>query len=698
MFFYQEKMRQKGALYILFLLIIWSSLPGHLRAELVSNGKANIPITQIKQGEPVKLDGTWHFFWHKLVSPDSLGSASSFSEISELVHVPAYWTKYTLNGESLPGRGYATYYARLNIEGGENDTLSLLIPIFDSAFKLYIDGHLSYTSGKVGTSIGSSVPHYRPGRVNFVVGKNPVDIVIQVSNFHHRRGGFWKSIYLGTPHSIARQAHSHGHLVFAALIFLITFGIFYSIFAFYYREEKSLLYFSLSLWFVVLRSLANDNFLVNDIFTLSWDWLIRIEYLSTFLALMFFNWYYYYFYRNQAFYAWNRLLTYITLFCGLVILFLPVRIFAYSLFIFYGLVFFSGLLIFYFSLKLAEEKVLFARYHLIGISLILVIILHDILVANAIEVHYGGYLMKYGFVVFIYIETAILLKRFVLTIRSEKKLTGELEVVNANLESLVEERTEEINQKKEEIEHKNRSISKQNEQLKEDVVSRNRLFSIIAHDLRSPLAVFVQAMDMMDSDELDEDSRRELRKELKVSARSLVGLVDNLLVWGRSRNNQVKYELKRHSLTKILKDSVEQLEQTAQAKSIELSLELKEDYEAVIDSNSIQLAVRNLISNAIKFTPEGGAVDVFVRSVADNMLEIHVKDNGIGIDEETLKKLREGIEFTSAGTNNEKGTGLGLQLCRELALQNKGSLEIWSHPGEGSDFVMLVHKYVKYSL
>ncbi|GET20408.1 sensor histidine kinase [Prolixibacter denitrificans] len=691
-------MRQKGPLYIFFLLIIWSCLPGHSKAELVSKGVVNIPLEKLQQGEPVKLDGTWEFYWKQLVSPDSLSSGRSFREKPQTVRIPAYWTEYSIDGESLPGSGYATYHARLTIPGAHGDTLSLAVPVFDSAFKLFIDGKLRYKNGKVGTSTDSSVPCYRPGHIQFVAGEQPVDIVIQVSNFHHRRGGFWKPVYLGTPASVSRQMRHDNYFVFSALIFLVTFGIFYSIFAFYYREEKSLLYFSLSLWFVVVRSLVNDNFLINDLFTLSWTWLIRIEYLSTFLALMFFNWYYYYFYRNQAFYAWNRLVTYITVFCGLGILFLPVRIFAYSLFIFYALVFLSGILIFYFSLKMAGRKVLFARYHLIGISLILVIILHDILVANAFEIHYGEYLMKYGFVVFIYIETAIMLKRFVMTIRNERKLTSELELVNANLESLVNERTEEINQKREEIENKNRSISEQNKRLKEDVVSRNRLFSIIAHDLRSPLAVFVQVMELMDGDELDDASRRELRKEMKVSARSLVGLVDNLLVWGRSRNNQVQYELKRHSLNKILKNSIEQLEQTAQSKSIALTLDLNQEYEAVIDSNSIQLAVRNLVSNAIKFTPEGGSIKVFVRSVADNRLEIHVKDDGIGINEEDLQKLRQGIEFTSAGTNNEKGTGLGLQLCREIAHQNKGELEIWSKPGEGSDFVMSVHSYAKHSI
>ena len=80
------------------------------------------------------------------------------------------------------------------------------------------------------------------------------------------------------------------------------------------------------------------------------------------------------------------------------------------------------------------------------------------------------------------------------------------------------------------------------------------------------------------------------------------------------------------------------------------------------------------------------------------MLEIHVKDNGVGIEAEQLQKLREGIEFSTAGTNSEKGTGLGLQLCREIAVQNKGKLEIWSHPGEGSDFVLLVHSYSKQSI
>jgi hypothetical protein len=218
-------------------------LPGLAKAELVSGGRVNIPVEKLKQGESLKLDGTWEFYWEQLVNPDSLSFGHSFSEEPEMVEVPSYWTEYSYNGESLPGSGYATYHARITIDGADNDTLSLLIPVFDSAFKLFIDGKLRYTNGKVGKSVESSVPFYLPGRVSFVIGKQPVDIVIQVSNFHHRRGGFWKPLYLGTPGTIALQERKHNHLIFAAVIFLITFGVFYSIFAFYYREEKSLLFF-----------------------------------------------------------------------------------------------------------------------------------------------------------------------------------------------------------------------------------------------------------------------------------------------------------------------------------------------------------------------------------------------------------------------------------------------------------------------
>jgi signal transduction histidine kinase len=172
------------------------------------------------------------------------------------------------------------------------------------------------------------------------------------------------------------------------------------------------------------------------------------------------------------------------------------------------------------------------------------------------------------------------------------------------------------------------------------------------------------------------------------SAKNTLGLLDNLLDWARMQQNRMTFEPKLKVLKQIVDDVYREISTVAQTKSISLADNVPVDIIVNVDENMIKTLIRNLVSNAIKFTNTGGWVRVVgVKEV--NKVIITVADTGIGISHENIRKLFDiGAGFTTRGTENEKGTGLGLILCKEFASRHGGAISVESETGVGSKFIV----------
>jgi signal transduction histidine kinase len=229
--------------------------------------------------------------------------------------------------------------------------------------------------------------------------------------------------------------------------------------------------------------------------------------------------------------------------------------------------------------------------------------------------------------------------------------------------------------------------------LKESVESQQKLFSIIAHDLRGPLGNFVQILEMITNGRnLEEDMKNMFLEELKTASGSTFSLLENLLNWSTSQTNTIKIEPERLNISKILNENVEMMRVAAYRKYINMTIEADEGLSAVCDSNSINLVIRNLLSNAIKFTKRNGQIWVTARDSGGNIC-VEIADNGIGMEKSTIDKLFKMGAFRSTfGTEREKGTGIGLLLCKDFIERNGGEIHVESVPGEGSRFVFTLIK------
>lgn len=216
--------------------------------------------------------------------------------------------------------------------------------------------------------------------------------------------------------------------------------------------------------------------------------------------------------------------------------------------------------------------------------------------------------------------------------------------------------------------------------------NRDKLYSIIAHDIRSPLSGIQQTIDAIDQGFFDptSDDFKELIHQLGVRTRETSTLLNSLLQWTRIQGGFVSVQIKPTNLFLLLTNCILLLEANAKNKNITIRMELDENYLAFCDEVSIHTVFRNIISNAIKFTPNNGMI-LITSEESDGVINIIISDTGVGIEEKMLKKIMSADELiTTSGTNNEQGTGLGLIMVRDFVKRNKGKLNITSVLGEGT--------------
>lgn len=239
-----------------------------------------------------------------------------------------------------------------------------------------------------------------------------------------------------------------------------------------------------------------------------------------------------------------------------------------------------------------------------------------------------------------------------------------------------------------EIDKQHRQLIEQNSKLIQLNASKDKLFSIIAHDLRSPLGNMTQLATLA-ADSLTDGRTEEAmeyltdQRELSLSA---LQLLDHLFDWARSQMSELTCVATDFSLRECLAECLSGIEIQANEKKIAVTLECAADIMVNANRNMVMTIVRNLASNSIKFTPRGGKIEVSAVA-AQPIVTVSVKDSGVGIAPERQGELFDFVHNKSTpGTNGESGTGLGLSLCRELIHKNGGEIEAESTPGAGSVF------------
>ena len=231
--------------------------------------------------------------------------------------------------------------------------------------------------------------------------------------------------------------------------------------------------------------------------------------------------------------------------------------------------------------------------------------------------------------------------------------------------------------------------------LRESNATKDKFFSIIAHDLKNPAGSFVSLSTVLcdDYDSYSPEEIKDYMHTLNKAAKSLYSLIENLLKWSRIQSGKITVNKECSDLYMIMKNNIDLLSETANLKNIKLVSNIAEKNYVYADPNMVDTIFRNLISNAIKFTNNGGIIKVSAEDEG-NCYRISVEDNGVGMREENIRKLfRIDTTFSKKGTAGETGTGLGLILVREFLIKNSGDIRVESNLGEGTTFIFDLPKY-----
>ena len=235
-------------------------------------------------------------------------------------------------------------------------------------------------------------------------------------------------------------------------------------------------------------------------------------------------------------------------------------------------------------------------------------------------------------------------------------------------------------------------LEKREVELNESNETKTKLFSIIGHDLRGPIGALQELLKLFGEGEMGQKEFLDFIPKLREDIDHIFFTLNNLLSWGRTQMNGSVTKPELVALDALVNENINLLSEIATKKSIDVVSMVPENTRAWADTNQIDIVVRNLISNALKFTPMNGRVTINAIDM-ENCWQVSVTDTGVGMDKITLKKLFDkSSNVTTYGTNNEKGTGLGLALCKEMVEKNKGHIWVESSLTSGSSFYFTLPK------
>jgi signal transduction histidine kinase len=403
-----------------------------------------------------------------------------------------------------------------------------------------------------------------------------------------------------------------------------------------------MLLFALTTLGILMRSVNTGLYFSNYFVETPWAWQIRMEYLGSYLAQIFGMIFLHRMFPRAYMKQIIRANTLFMTLASISLFILPVHLFTYEMLAYQPLlvVFLAHYLVISFIGTL-ERKTLDAVFFA-SLSFFIFTLINDILLANTAGSVSDNYMSQISFQLFIFAMAVLVIMQWIRNDRERVQLENSLRF-------------------------------------------KNRVLSVIAHDLKNPIASVAQFADLLVS-KPQLSSKAHVRNSLRESSQAALTLLENLLYWGRSESERLSVTPEMIDMKEIVKDVVSLYQHMALQKELHFTSEVKGNVSAFADPVLINTVLRNLVSNAIKFTPKGGKVHIRVWQEKEHVC-CSVSDTGVGLSADYLEQFEtEGYLESSAGTDHEIGTGLGLQLIKDMLEKNNGTLNIESERNVGSTF------------
>ncbi len=677
-------MQNKLQIFYLFLFILICSIAFAIYFETNSkriqlleeysliSGVLDLSELKMSGNQIIGIEGEAEFYWNSLLEPDSFRS-ETLPAPDGFVAIPGTWNQFVYEDEKIGGFGFATY--RFVIKVKNDGWYGIRVKEFDSAYKMWINSTMVIENGVVGKSKASSKPDWRRKESYFESVDREIEVIIQISNFSHRKGGAEDRMYFGAADDIMTFKKRNVVMSSVLLGILIMLSLYHLVLYVFRPSDVSILIFTLLSFFMALRLLSTGEKLIFEIFpNINWFLAIRIEYISYQIAFPLVLAFFFSFYKKYI-PTWIMKSTVIisALFC-LIVIVTPVWIFSYTPLFFQVFVAFVAvyLLVVLFNLTLKGKE--HAIFFLIGYVLFMGTLVNDILYYN--KVINTTFLLHFGIFILAVSQAFVLSRKYAKAFFRVEQLSGQLSQYNKELEGIVHTRTMQINNQKDEIEAQSVQLKQANDRLLELTRFKENLTEMIVHDLKSPLNVVLN---------FSEDER------VLFAGTQMLNLVHNMLDVQRYEKAQMKLNVKTWPLSPLIKSAISQNQYLIHEKNISVQNKIVNDFKVYADRDIMERVFVNLISNAVKFTPHGGVININAITKDENELKVCIADSGSGIPESMKELVFQ--KFGQILTNNQiiKGsTGIGLAFCRMAVEAHGGTIDFESTAGIGTTFYCML--------
>ncbi|WP_410222376.1 tetratricopeptide repeat protein [Pedobacter sp.] len=241
--------------------------------------------------------------------------------------------------------------------------------------------------------------------------------------------------------------------------------------------------------------------------------------------------------------------------------------------------------------------------------------------------------------------------------------------------------------------HLNKLLQQANSRLEENNRQKDKFFSIVAHDIRSPLVSTIGFLNLINDGDIDAATREEIISKLSEHCENSLEILDKLLKWGQMQIKGIRLNVTTFNAIENIQKNVALIKEAAMQKNISIHLDVSHSIMLQTDSNHFDFVIRNLLSNAVKFTQAGGTVRLKAETIADNKIQFKVIDTGVGIAANRINNIFNLSSISTKGTSQEEGTSLGLIICKEFIQANKGELSVESEVGKGTVFTFILEGF-----
>ena len=670
-------MRIRTATY-LFLFTVCTVLSLQAQGDpLVRKGVLDLREYDFNKDGPLELKGEFEFYWNQMLNPAVEG------EPGEMIYaeVPGSWTRLIKTNPEVTRYGFATYRVLIKLPEHMDEVAFRIKDVF-SASGYFLNGKAIDYLGFPGVNKYQTVIRYSRPLMIGTVNSQDVELLIRVSNFDNQFSGIVGEITLGKVSQMqeARQRELYrGHFLIGAFLII---GI-YFLGLFLIRTEHYRLYFSVLCFLMALRVVMIADIPVLDTLNLNGLTMARLDYLNIYFFAPFFILMIRSIFPIEFPQFFFRVSMWISVIFISVVVVSPISLFSFTMPYFFGFFILVSMLFLYVIILAWIRGRSHAPAYTIGLAILFLGTLNDML--NEVDVIQTMLVVHYTMFVYLLIYAYIFADKSNFLQKKAQKLAEEVSQVKNNLEELVEERTTELQSVSTELESQKRMLESTNSDLLEAINARNRLFAIIGHDVRAPIGYNLQALEMLiNNPGVPEKDRNELLKMMATSSEVTYNLLDNLLVWGRSQTGKLVASPVRIKLKDLIDESLELISLGLREKKLKVEVYVSEEHYVEADRDQLYIVIRNLVSNAMKFTPEKGSIYISSKKWNSEVV-ISIRDTGIGIPDAILTKLFDARSNVSTnGTRGEKGSGLGLQICQEILQINNGWMQVESRSGEGT--------------